>query len=76
MLVTVVVFTAGHVPWEYWVCVPWVFLSNLWFYYRGSLSAIMLVHGVTNGALLGLAIWGGDLVTEADGSPFSFWLFV
>lgn len=76
MLVTVVVFTMGHVPWEYWVCVPWVFLSNLWFYYRGSLSAIMLVHGVTNGALLGLAIWGGDLFVDADGTPFSFWFFV
>lgn len=76
MLVTVVVFTMGHVPWEYWVCVPWVLLSNLWFYYRKSLSAVMLVHGVTNGALLALAVWGGDLFQNADGSPFSFWFFV
>lgn len=76
MLVTVVVFTAGHVPWEYWVCVPWVFLSNLWFYHRRSLSSVMLVHGVTNAALLGLAIWGEGLVHDADGSPLSFWFFV
>lgn len=76
MLVTIVVFTAGHVPWEYWVCVPWVFLSNLWFYYRKSLSAIMLLHGTTNAALLALAIWGGDWLRDADGTPFSFWFFV
>jgi len=76
MVATVVIFTMGHVPWEYWVCVPWVFLSNLWFYYRKSLSAVMLVHGVTNAALLGLAVWGGELFVDADGEPFSFWFFV
>jgi len=76
MIVTVIVFTMGHVPWEFWVCVPWVFLSNLWFYYRKSLSAIMLLHGTTNAALLALAIWGGDLLKNADGTPFSFWFFV
>lgn len=76
MIVVIVVFTLGHVPWEWWVCVPWIFLSNLWFYHRKRLSAVMLVHGVTNGALLGLAIWGGNLFQNPDGSPFSFWFFV
>jgi CAAX prenyl protease-like protein len=76
MIVVVVVFTLGHVPWEWWVCVPWIVLSNLWFYHRKRLAAVMLVHGVTNGALLGLAIWGGNLFQNADGSPFSFWFFV
>ena len=76
LVVTTVVFTLGHVPWEWWVCVPWVVLSSLWFYYRKSLSAVMLVHGVTNAALLGLAVWGGDWLTNADGSRFSFWFFV
>jgi CAAX prenyl protease-like protein len=76
MIVVVVVFTLGHVPWEWWVCVPWIGLSKLWFYNRKRLSAVMLVHGVTNGALLGLAIWGGNLFQDPDGSPFSFWFFV
>jgi CAAX prenyl protease-like protein len=76
MIVTVVVFTLGHVPWEWWVCVPWIVLSNLWFFHRKRLRAIMLVHAVTNGALLALAIWGGDLFQNADGSAFSFWFFV
>jgi CAAX prenyl protease-like protein len=76
LLVTIIIFTAGHAPWEYWVCVPWVLLSNLWFYYRKSLSAVMLVHGVTNATLLALAIWGGELFRNPDGSAFSFWFFV
>ena len=76
LLISSVVFTLGHVPWEWWVCMPWVVLSSLWFYHRKSLSSVMLVHGVTNAALLGLAIWGGDLFTNHDGSAFSFWFFV
>lgn len=76
MVITSLIFSAGHVPWEWWVCVPWIVLSNLWFYYRKSLSAVMLVHGVTNGALLALAIWGGELFKNPDGSAFSFWFFV
>ena len=76
MIVTVIVFTLGHVPWEWAVCRPWIVLSNFWFYHRKRLRAVMLVHGVTNGALLALAIWGGDLFRNADGSAFSFWFFV
>jgi hypothetical protein len=76
MIVTCVVFTLGHVPWEWWVCVPWIFLTNLWFYHRRSLSSIILVHGVTNAALLALAVFAGELFQNADGSAFSFWFFV
>jgi hypothetical protein len=76
MLVTVVVFTLGHVPWEWWVCVPWIVLSNLWFYHRRRMRSIMLVHATTNAALLALAVWGGALLRDFDGSPFSFWFFV
>jgi CAAX prenyl protease-like protein len=76
MIVTIVVFSLGHVPWEWWVCVPWIILSNLWFYHRRRLSALILVHGVTNAALLALAVFGGDLIQNPDGSSLSFWFFV
>ena len=76
MIVTTVIFTLGHVQWEYGVCVLWIVLSNLWFYHRKRLAAVMIVHAVTNAALLGLAIWGGELFQNADGSAFSFWFFV
>ena len=76
MLVTLVVFSLGHVPWEWWVCVPWIVLSNLWFYHRRRLAALMLVHGVTNASLLALAVYGGELFQNPDGTSFSFWFFV
>lgn len=76
LLVTTIVFCLGHVPWEWWVCVPWIVLSTLWFYHRRSLSALMIVHATTNGALLGLAVFGEGWLTDAAGAPFSFWFFV
>jgi CAAX prenyl protease-like protein len=76
MIVTVVVFSLGHIPWEWWVCVPWIALSNLWFYHRRRLAAMILVHGVTNATLLALAVFGSDLFRNPDGSPFTFWFFV
>lgn len=76
LLVATVVFCLGHVPWEWWVCVPWIVLSSLWFYHRRSLTALMVVHGVTNGALLGLAVFGEAELTDVRGTPFSFWFFV
>ena len=54
----------------------WIVLSNLWFYRRRSLSAIMLVHGVTNAALLALAVFGEGWLTDASGEPMGFWFFV
>ena len=76
LVVSTVVFTAGHQFWEYWVCVPWVVLSTLWFYHRRNLTALMVVHGVTNGALLALAVCGEGWLRDVDGAPFSFWFFV
>ncbi len=76
LVVSTVVFTAGHQFWEYWVCVPWVVLSTLWFYHRRNLTALMVVHGVTNGALLALAAFGEGWLRDVDGAPFSFWFFV
>lgn len=76
LIVTTIVFCLGHVPWEWWVCVPWIVLSTLWFYRRRNLTALMVVHATTNGALLGLAVFGEGWLTDVNGSPFSFWFFV
>jgi len=75
-LVTVVVFSIGHVPWEWWVAVPWVALTNLWFYHRRSLAAVIAVHAVTNASLLGFAVFGGGLFPDGQGGTLSLWFFV
>jgi membrane protease YdiL (CAAX protease family) len=73
---TVVIFSAGHVPWEWWVAVPWVALTNLWFYYRRDLYAVILVHGVTNATILAAAALLPDGVAGAGGETISLWFFV
>ncbi len=75
-LTTIVIFTVGHVPWEWWVAVPWVVLTNLWFYYRKDLYAVILVHAVTNASILVAAILFRDVFTDADGNPISLWFLV
>ncbi len=75
-LTTIVVFTAGHVPWEWWVAVPWVALTNLWFYYRKDLHAVILVHAATNATILVVALLYGETFTDAGGKPISLWFFV
>jgi CAAX prenyl protease-like protein len=71
---SIVVFTMGHVPWEWWVAVPWVVLTNLWFYYRKDLYAVIVVHAATNASLLVGAWLYGDRFGGAN--PISLWLFV
>jgi CAAX prenyl protease-like protein len=75
-LASVVVFTLGHVPWEYWVAIPWVVLTNLWFYYRKDLYAVIVVHAATNAAILVAAAVAGDAWVNGRGGPLSLWLFV
>jgi hypothetical protein len=58
------------------VAVPWVALTNLWFYYRRSLWALIVVHAVTNASLLLFAIFGEGLFTTSEGEPLSLWFFV
>ena len=43
--------------WEWWVAVPWVIGSSLWFYYRGHLGAVILFHAAANATILLAAIW-------------------
>jgi CAAX prenyl protease-like protein len=73
---TVIVFTIGHVPWEWWVAVPWVAATNLWFYWRRDILALIVVHGVTNATILLIAIFGGGRWMDASGAPLSLWFFV
>ena len=74
--VTVVVFTVPHAPWEYWVGIPWVVVTNLWFYYRKDLSALIVVHAATNAAILcATVLWSGRFL-DGSGKPLSLWFFV
>jgi CAAX prenyl protease-like protein len=73
---TVVVFTITHAPWEYWVAVPWVVLTNLWFYYRKSLYAAIVVHASTNAAILGFVVATGGRASCGTSAPLPLWFFM
>ncbi|WP_404306502.1 CAAX prenyl protease-related protein [Neorhodopirellula lusitana] len=67
-IVVVVVFMGTHMMWEWWVMLPWAVLTNLWFYYRKDLFAIIVVHAATNASILLAAIFASD--------SFSLWFLV
>jgi membrane protease YdiL (CAAX protease family) len=50
-------FTIGHVTWEYWVAVPWVMATSWWFYRRGHIGAVILLHAAANATILIAAWW-------------------
>lgn len=54
--ISAVFFTIGHVPWEWWVAVPWVLLTSLYFYWRGHIGSVITVHAVANASIFVLAV--------------------
>jgi membrane protease YdiL (CAAX protease family) len=69
------VFTAAHLPWEWIVAVPWIVISNWWFYRRGHLGAVIVVHAVTNAAILCFVVaMGGEL--RVGDRLIDLWIFV
>ena len=54
--ISAVFFTIGHVPWEWWVAVPWVLLTSLYFYWRGHISSVIAVHAVANASIFVAAV--------------------
>ena len=75
-LAVVVIFTLAHLPWEYWVMVPWAILSTLWFYWRGHLIAVIVLHAATNGAILLIVARTEGMFLDASGNPLPLWFFV
>ncbi|QDT06089.1 CAAX amino terminal protease self- immunity [Rubripirellula lacrimiformis] len=75
-IVVVAVFLMTHQLWEAWVMLPWAVLTNLWFYYRKDLFAVIVLHAATNGAILMAAYFLSGYFMDADGTPISLWFFV
>ncbi len=75
-LVTIVFFTASHLPWEWPVAVPWVILTHLWFYHRKHIAPLIVVHAVTNLSILLFVIFASGRLHDANGDPLSLWFFL
>jgi membrane protease YdiL (CAAX protease family) len=75
-ITTLVILTFTHVPWEYAVMFIWSLCTNLWFYYRKHLFAVIIAHGVTNASILLAAILAEGSFLDSEGNPLSLWFFV
>lgn len=74
--VVVVFFTASHVPWEWPVALVWIVGTQLWFYHRRQLGALIVVHAASNLSIF-LFVWLTDgRWLGPDGLPQSLWFFV
>ncbi len=72
----VFVFLMTHTMWEWWVMLPWAVLTNLWFYYRKDMFAVVVAHAATNGAILIAAIVTSEKLRDIENSPVSLWFLV
>lgn len=65
----VLFFTASHVPWEWPVAVLWIVGTQLWFYHRRHLGALVVVHATSNFAIF-------VAVLLADRAGLDLWYFL
>jgi hypothetical protein len=76
LAIVLVFFTIGHVPWEWPVAVLWVLGTQLWFYRRRHLAALVRVHAASNLFILGF-VWATDgHLVDAAGAPLDLWFFL
>ena len=68
-LVVVIVFLSTHAMWQWWVMLPWAVLTNLWFYYRRDLMALIVLHGATNGTILAGVLLLNGRFDDGGGNP-------
>lgn len=74
--VMMAVFIGTHGGWELYVMWFWALASTLYFYWRGHLMAVVLLHAATNAALLLFAALSGGVWDDGSGSPVSLWFLV
>jgi CAAX prenyl protease-like protein len=75
-LVVTLYFVFSHQQWEWGVMFLWTLLTMAWFYHRRHLAPIVLVHAVTNGAILLFVVLCDGRIQGADGLAIPFWFLV
>lgn len=75
-VIVVVFFTIAHQPWEWPVAVLWVLGTQLWFYRRRHLAALVRAHAASNLFILGF-VWATDgRLFDVTGAPLDLWFFL
>jgi len=74
--VVLVYFTFSHMPWEWPVAFLWVLGTMLWFYHRGHLASLVIVHATSNLAIFFFVLTMTGRLTDASGAPLDLWFFL
>jgi CAAX prenyl protease-like protein len=74
--VIVVWFTFSHVQWEWPVAFAWIVLTQLWFYHRGNLASLVIVHAASNLSILLFVMLFSGAIRDGQGVPIDLWFFV
>ncbi len=74
--IVLVFFVGSHVPWEMPVMLVWVVGTQLWFYRRRHMVAIIVVHAVTNLAIFVFVVLFDGRFLDGSGQPISLWFFI
>jgi CAAX prenyl protease-like protein len=69
-------FTFSHVSWEWPVAALWVMGTQLWFYHRGHLAPMVIVHASSNLTILALVTAFSGVLRDGAGNPIDLWFFV
>ena len=69
-------FTASHMTWEWPVAIVWIVLTQLWFYQRRNLLALVIVHAVSNLAIFAFVLLADGRIADASGAPLDLWFFL
>ena len=75
-LIVVIYFTFSHMPWEWPVAFAWGLGSQLWFYHRRRLAALVVVHATSNLAIFAFVLAMTGRLSDGAGQPLSLWFFL
>lgn len=76
LLVVTLFFTLSHVPWEWPVAMLWILGTQLWFYFRRQLGALVLVHAASNLSIFVAVLLLDGRLRGADGAPIGLFYFL
>ena len=62
-------------PWEWLVAVPWIVGTQLWYYHRKSLPALVTVHTGSNLGIFAFVLLMDGRIPGATG-PMQLWFFL
>jgi CAAX prenyl protease-like protein len=76
LLAVAIYFPISHVPWEAPVAIAWAVGTQLWFYHRGALMPLVVVHATTNLSIFLFVVASGGVFIDPSGAAVDLWFFL